>query len=123
MFDKECYLEKALTLYNTTVNTIDTASLIPNVNHVSGDTIFLDTLSYNRCKNLLHTISVTLGNYTLHNYYMFASDLMIKYKFESFGIYIVMQCDEPKIAIKSLGCGKCRIVETTETSKSVVCDI
>ena len=78
---------------------------------------------FSECKETLSMFSRKHGKYKVSSYYMSGSvTLAIVYTFDS-GFDLVFLCSDVDTALKALGNGKCRIVEKTETRKSIVCDL
>lgn len=91
------------------------------ITHVTSGVIYTIDTTYEEIKNTLHTFSSIYGKYTMMYYYINNGRLAILYKFDNFELQIF--CTDVENALNKVGGGKCRIEETTETVKHVVCDI
>jgi hypothetical protein len=92
------------------------------VSFVADTSIFFEPKStWDDCKKLLSSIAKTKGKYQLEAYYMNYTDLAIRYQFTNF--QAILFCKEVDVALKSLGNGKCKVVDRVTTEKSIICDI
>jgi len=124
MFDVEKEKEKALKKHKEELALIEKCKGIEkHVQFVCHPYIYIRDYTYKEYVKALREISATLKvKRELIKYYCSTLGwLMIDYKFGD--SKIVFTCIETEKTLEKLGRGRCRIVEKTETTKSVVCDV
>lgn len=126
MFDIEKEKEEALKHYEKRLAIIEKLKGIEKyIDYLSlfSNDIYTHYYTYEEYVQTLRKISATLKvKRELLQYYCSVTGevLMINYRFGNFEI--IFRCSETEKALKKLGKGKCKIVENTETKKSIVCN-
>jgi len=124
MFDVEKEKEKALKKHKEELALIDKCKGIEkHVQFVCHPCIYIHDYTYKEYVKALREISKTLkGKRKLLKYYCsITGKLMVDYKFGD--SKIVFTSIETEKTLEKLGRGRCRIIEKTETTKSVICDV
>jgi len=127
MFNIEKEKKRALEHYERRLAIIEKCKGIEKyIAFVDAPHIYTCDYSYDDCAKVLHDISTTLGlKYKLYDYYCscgYGNLLYIRYVFAD-DVFVILGCNEIDKALKKLSKGKCKIVESTETKKSIVCDV
>lgn len=111
--------------FNKTLSTIelccDFSDIVDNVN--GSDILCKPTKTFEELLSILHKVSKKYGKYSCLHYNMLDNETFyVNYRFDR-GFSLCLYTSDVKNALESIGNGKCRIIASTETKKSIVCDI
>lgn len=91
-----------------------------DVSFVSDKKVYFKHRTYIENTVLLHMLYEIFGVYKLNHYYMNGDRVTLSYDFDKFNAQLF--CTDNEFALKQLSGGKCRVVEKTEKTTSIVCD-
>lgn len=108
-------------------NTLSTLELCRGfsdvVSHVDGINVFCYTVNtFDKLISTLRMFANNFGSYSINHYNMLDdATFYVNYCFD-YGFSLCLYTFDIDTALSSIGNGKCRIVESTETTKSIVCN-